>query len=95
MLRKACPELPDKFKPVKLDRKIWIQSKESDVRKIFGKPSLNKDGWLYYRYKQTIAHDPRAKNWHADDWTVYGGLSLRIHSGKVIEIWATKQEGGD
>ena len=37
---KKCPELPESFKPVKLDRKIWIHTSESDAREILGKPSL-------------------------------------------------------
>jgi len=91
---KKCPELPESFKPVKLDRNIWVHTTESDVREILGKPSLESRGWLQYRSEQIFYNDPRAKAWDEYDWTVYGSLGLRIRSGKVVEMWATKQEEG-
>jgi len=91
---KKCPELPESFKPVKLNRKIWIHTSESDVREILGKPSLESRGWLLYRSEQIFKNDPRAKAWGEHDWTLYGSLDLRIRSGKVVEMWATKQEEG-
>jgi len=93
-ISEACPELPESFKPVKLERKIWINTSESDVRKILGKPSLESRGWLLYSSEQIFKNDPRAKAWGEHDWTVYGSLDLRIRSGKVVEMWATKQEEG-
>jgi len=91
---KKCPELPESFKPVKLDSKIWIHTTEYDVREILGKPSLESRGWLLYSSEQMFKNDPRAKAWGEHDWTVYGSLDLRIRSGKIVEMWATKQEEG-
>ena len=90
----ACPELPAGLRPVKLNNGFWLGMKTDEIRKKLGKPSLESKGWLLYNSEQMFRNDPRAKAWGEHDWAVYGSLDLRVRSGKVVEMWATKQGEG-
>ena len=85
----SCPELPAAFQPVRLNNKIWLRSPATEIRKQFGKPSLQRGAWLHYESERELLNDPRAKGWGADTLYEYGELSVRIRAGKVIELWAT------
>lgn len=85
-----CPELPRALRPLKLDSAIWLGAPVSDIRKRFGKPSLQQNSWLHYESRRELADDPRAKQWGADTFYEVGGLSVRVGAGKVVELWATK-----
>ncbi len=85
-----CPELPAAFQPVRLNNKIWLRSPATEIRKQFGKPSLQRGMWLHYESERELLNDPRAKDWSADKLYEIGELSVRIRAGKVIELWATK-----
>jgi len=69
--------------------KIWLRSPATEIRKQFGKPSLQRGAWLHYESERELLNDPRAKDWGADKLYEYGELSVRIRAGKVIELWAT------
>ncbi len=89
----SCPELPAAFQPVRLNNKIWLRSPAAEIRKQFGKPSLQRGAWFHYESRRELLNDPRAKDWGADTLYEYGELSVRIRAGKVIELWATLSVG--
>ena len=86
----ACPELPKAFQPVTLDAGVWLGATPDQIRRKFGKPSLERDSWVHYWSKRKLLGDPRAKDFGADAFYDYGSLSLHIRSGHVIELLATK-----
>jgi hypothetical protein len=79
----TCPELPDAFQPVKLDRKIWIQTNESEIKKSLGKPSLIINDWMHY-------NSERKRIIRGAEFFELGSVSLRFINGQVVELWVSK-----
>ena len=87
----SCPSLPGHLRPVKLSNGLWLGAQVEEIRKKLGKPSLQQKQWLHYESQRELVGDPRAKDFGTDKVYERGGLSVRAVSGKVVEIWATKQ----
>lgn len=79
----TCPELPSAFQPVKFERGIWIQTKESEIKKSFGKPSLIAKDWIHY-------NSERKKIIRGTEFDELGSFSARFINGKAVELWISK-----
>ena len=86
----SCPE-SENLREVQLDNGLWLGATTEEIKKKYGKPSLQEKQWLHYESKRELVGDPRAKDMGTDKIYERGGVSVRSVSGKIVEIWAMKQ----
>ena len=79
----SCPALPTNYRPLQLERNIGLENKESDLRKILGKPSLVANNWIHFDSEQKIML-------HGQEFTESGILSARFVKGRIEELWVSK-----
>jgi hypothetical protein len=79
----TCPELPAAFRPVKIDCDIWLKSKISDFKRLFGKPSLTINNWVHYESKRKVLV-------RGSDSFEFGSLSAKFVEGRAVELWISK-----
>jgi len=87
----ACPELSENLSQVQLDNGLWLGATTEEIKKKFGKPSLQQKQWRHYESQKELVGDPRAKEMGTDKIYERGGVSVRLVGGKIVEIWAMKQ----
>lgn len=87
----SCPELSENLRQVQLDNGLWLGATTEEIKKKYGKPSLQQKQWLHYESEKELVGDPRARDMGTDKIYERGGVSVRSVGGKIIEIWATKQ----
>jgi hypothetical protein len=79
----SCPALPTNYRPVQFERKIGLENKESDLRKILGKASLVANDWIHFDSEQEVMI-------HGEKFTELGSLSARFVKGRIEELWISK-----
>ena len=79
----SCPELPQAYRSVKLGNNISLQNRASDLRRIFGKPSLAANGWLHFDSERDVLL-------RGEKYTELGGLSVRVIKDRIVELWVSK-----
>jgi hypothetical protein len=90
---RTCPELPREFTPVVLDIGFWVGSREREARAKLGHPSLSDAPWLHFLAQRELVGDPRSAAWGPGRFYENGSVSVRLHRGRVEELWATKSAG--
>lgn len=79
----SCPTLPMKYSPIQFEQNIGLESKESDLRRTFGKPSLVANDWIHFDSEQEVMLNSK-------QFTELGSLSARMINDRIVELWVAK-----
>ncbi|MDR0477947.1 MAG: hypothetical protein LBH14_08465 [Desulfobulbaceae bacterium] len=72
-----CPQLPDRFQPILVNRSLSIGSSVGQLEKLFGSPSTQKDGWLLYPYIGKVM---------SNKYDRVSLLAVRVNNGKIANL---------
>ena len=92
-INKYCPVLPNIYRPVKMDRNIWLGTKIEELDNSLGKPLFERGGLRIYDYfgKKTLPDKESADNVVTMvDYDEISSLAVKVKDGKIIILWASK-----
>jgi hypothetical protein len=82
---KDCPVLPKTLKPLSLNHNFWLNSSDSDLHKMFGKPSYRSRNWRSYNYQGKVQGNCEGGfdllNWL--EVRIVKGRASSLHVGQV------------
>ena len=83
----GCPVLPKSFRPLSIDRGIWIGTTKMELLRKLGKPSGMQEGWLVYYYSGPvkIKNDKPGQEEYLD-YAESNLLAMRLVKDKVAGI---------
>lgn len=83
----GCPTLPQRFFPIQFDKGLWLNKSPAGLKKVLGKPSVNKQSWWSYSYagKKSGLYDGKLV-----DYDVMSLFEAQVKGGVITSINATQ-----